>query len=192
MRITRISLLLIGGLALALLAGCREDEEIRHYQVAKPDTSRSAGANKVRLLAAIFPQPDRTWFFKMTGPVADVGEHEAEFHQFIESVRFTKNPDQPVTWTIPRGWRHEPGKGFRYATFLIGPKEKAFELIVSSLEGQGGSVLANVNRWRGQIGLRPIGEPALAKVSRPLKVDGGPATLVDMQGPGGTAPAMRP
>lgn len=192
MRSTRLSLFLTVGIALAMLAGCRDDEEIRHYQVAKPDTSQNTKADKVRLLGAIFPQPDRTWFFKMTGPIQEVQEHEAEFRQFIDSVRFNKDPEQPVKWTVPEGWRHEPGKGFRYATFLIGPKEKAFELIVSPLEGQAGSILANVNRWRGQIGLKPIGEVALAKVTQPLKVEGGPATLVDMKGPGSTAPMMRP
>ncbi len=188
----RISLFLTCGVVLAMLAGCREEEAIRHYQVAKADTSQDAKANKVRLLAAIVSQPDRTWFFKMTGPIPDVQEHEAEFHQFMDSIRFTKNPDQPMTWTVPHDWRYEPGKGFRYATFLIGPKEQAFELVVSSLEGQAGSTLANVNRWRRQIGLRPIGEVALVKVTKPMKVDGVAATLVDMVGPGSNAPAMKP
>jgi hypothetical protein len=192
MRSARTSLLFACGMALAMLAGCREQEAIRHYQAAKPDTSQDAKANKVRLLAAIVPQPDRTWFFKLTGPIPEVQEHEAEFRQFMDSVRFTKNPEQPVTWTMPQGWRHEPGKGFRYATFLIGPKEQAMELSVTSFEGQAGSVPANINRWRGQIGLKPIGEVALAKVTKPLKVDGVSATLVDMEGPGSTTPAMRP
>ena len=39
--------------------------------------------------------------------------------------------------------------------------------------------LANVNRWRGEVGLPQVTEDDLAKVTEAIEVDGQPATLVD-------------
>jgi hypothetical protein len=39
-----------------------------------------------------------------------------------------------------------------------------------------------VNRWRGQVGLPPVGESDLPALLKPLDVAGGKATLVDMTG----------
>ena len=48
--------------------------------------------------------------------------------------------------------------------------------------GTGGGLLANVNRWRGQLGLGAIGENDLAKLAQSLDVPGGKGTLVDITG----------
>jgi len=49
---------------------------------------------------------------------------------------------------------------------------------VSTSAGDGGGLAANVNRWRGQLGLPPISEILTA----PLDVAGGKAQLVEMSG----------
>jgi hypothetical protein len=157
------------------LASCLE-EEIRHYRVPKVDTSR-------RLLAAIFPQGDRTWFFKLVGPPQDVEEHKEEFDRFVRSVRFTNKAEQPVTWTVPDTWQKEPGSKLRYATFRVLTKDASLELSVTPLDGRAGSVLNNVNRWRQQIGLEPITAAELGKSTQEEKIAGLPVTLVDVTGP---------
>jgi len=43
-------------------------------------------------------------------------------------------------------------------------------------------LLSNVNRWRGQIGLGPVDESDLAKLTMSMDVTGGQATLVDLTG----------
>jgi hypothetical protein len=53
---------------------------------------------------------------------------------------------------------------------------------VAQLSGNGGGVLPNVNRWRGQIGLDPVDEIGLAKLTTMVAVAGGQATFVDMTG----------
>ena len=49
---------------------------------------------------------------------------------------------------------------------------------VSSSAGDGGGLAANVNRWRGQLGLPP--EDEISTVT--IDVPGGKAQLVDMSG----------
>lgn len=60
--------------------------------------------------------------------------------------------DAPLSWTLPEGWRPAPEKPMRAASFFTGPGEEV-ECYVSIFPGEAGGVLANVNRWRGQLDL---------------------------------------
>jgi hypothetical protein len=137
-------LVIVGGLSALLLLGCQQDE-IRSYRVSKPEGTR--------LVAAIIPHGDQTWFFKLVGPVSQIDEQKEAFDQFLRSVRFNDQGERPISWTIPASWRPGPQAEMRYATFYLGPQESPLELTVSKFGGVVGSVLANINRWRGQIGL---------------------------------------
>jgi hypothetical protein len=175
-----LPLLALCGATALLLLGCRQDQ-IEHYQAPKSEPLVLAGGQDegpVRLLAAIVPHGDRTWFFKLTGPPAVVAEHKDEFDKFLGSVHFSDKADKPVEWNVPEGWQEEPGNQVRYATLRVA----GAELSVTSFEGQAGTLLANVNRWRGQIGLADVQEDELGRLTSETKVDGGPATLVDMEG----------
>jgi len=123
-------------LSLATILGCQKDE-ISHYQVPRleiPPQEKQAGAPvPLRMLTAIFPQKDRTWFFKLTGPPEEVEKHKGEFEHFIQSVRFTKKGDPPVTWTAPEGWHREAGAALRFASFRFGAVENPLELTVTPL-----------------------------------------------------------
>src|SRR5439155_12950822 len=151
-------------LSLATILGCQKDE-ISHYQVPRleiPPQEKQAGALvPLRIITAIFPQKDRTWFFKLTGPPVEVEKHKGEFEHFIQSVRFTKKGDPPVTWTVPEGWRREAGAALRFASFRFGRVEHPLELTVTPLGREAGSLLDNVNRWRGQLSLKDIDEAQL-------------------------------
>jgi hypothetical protein len=191
----RAGLLLTCGAAVALLTGCQQDE-IQRYQVARVEAPRPAMPaaapavkGEVRMLAAILPRGDRTWFVKLVGAPVAVAPHAEAFDKFVRSLRFTDSPDRPLTWTVPEGWREEPGKGFRYATLRMGPKDAEVELTVSQA---GGSVLDNLNRWRGQIGLPPIAAGELGQAVKDVAVNGIEAKIIDMTGPGASgAPGKR-
>src|SRR5438067_1529383 len=144
--------MILCGVAALLLLGCQQDE-IRSYRVPKPEATR--------LLAVIIPHGDRTWFFKLMGPASQIDEQKGTFDQFVRSVRFTDRADAPIAWTVPKGWEEGPKSQMRHATFYIGPEEHRLELTVFGFSDQAGSVLANVNRWRGQIGLKEISESEL-------------------------------
>ena len=66
------------------------------------------------------------------------------------------------------------------AKFVIpGPGGSKAEVNISAT---GGGLLANVNRWRSQLGLAPLTESALANQVQSLDVADGKATLIDMKG----------
>jgi hypothetical protein len=164
------------------LAGCREDE-IRSYSVPKPETLPKVEVKpKVRLLGAIFPRGDMSWFIKLMGPVEAVDSRAAEFDRFVGSLRFHDKDDPPIQWTEPEGWKPMPPSGFFYARFALGGADGTpLELTVSFL---GGSVLDNVNRWRGQIGLKPVLAGELDKTTTRLAVGGVEGYRIGLGGPG--------
>jgi hypothetical protein len=179
----------IGALGAAVLAflGCR-DEQIEHYQVARLDREKPMQ----RLLGAIIPREDRTWFFKLMGPAPGVAEQKETFDRFLRSVRFTGKKEAPLDWTVPEGWQKLPAADMRYATFLLGTKENPLELTVTDLGKEAASIPKNINRWRGQLGLKPLTEGEIEKEVTKLEIGGTSATLVDMTGPGSRNKGMRP
>lgn len=174
--------------ALALgLFGCQEEPQVRRYQVPKVEPPKPPDPAGVRLLAAILPERESTWFIKLVGPARQISELTESFEGFVRSVRFTEDAKKPVAWAVPEGWRGLPDIGLgRYATFRIGSKERAVEVRITRLGREAGSLLANVNRWRGlDLGLGDIEEADLGQVTRAETINGVAATLVDMSGPGG-------
>jgi hypothetical protein len=69
----------------------------------------------------------------------------------------------------------------RYAT-LRAPVSGKADVSVTVLPGDAGGELANVNRWRGQIGLPPIDGAALAAARKPVKTGAGAVSLYDFTG----------
>ncbi len=87
----------------------------------------------------------------------------------------------------------------RFATLEIDGEGGPYELTVTPLglpsEDLTSYVLANVNRWRGQLGLRPISEDQLPNKSTQFDLDGTQVTIVNLLGNlGGAAarPMLRP
>jgi hypothetical protein len=76
-------------------------------------------------------------------------------------------PEARLAWSLPRGWTEDVSGGMRYATLKPPAAAGKLDVSVVVLPGPAGGELANVNRWRGQIGLPPISEadlPAARKV----------------------------
>jgi hypothetical protein len=88
-------------------------------------------------------------------------------------------------WTVPAGWQEGPLAQFLTAKYVIAGNDGAEASVnVSSLAGDGGGLLPNVNRWRAQLGLAPETEASLAN-SATITASGGTATLVDFTGTDG-------
>lgn len=201
---------LLVSVGAALAAGCEDRPEITSYTVEKsapleerpnphdaglPMTPPAAepaptGEPTDRTLAAIVPKTPQGWFFKITGPAEAVAAQEESFTTFLKMVRFVEGKP---SWTLPDGWTEQPGNAFRYATIVIPGEGKSLELSVSALPNSGDDdvnyILANVNRWRGQLKLPPITATDLPQETKTLEVDGTSATLVNLAGHGG---AMQP
>jgi hypothetical protein len=157
-----------------------------------------------RIIAATLSLDTEVWFYKMRGNQDVVGREKQGFLDWIASARKVKqspsqSPPKPappaqtpaeefklpteITWKTPKGWRKGPAKSMRMATYFVGSQSGTTgEATVVKLGGKGGGDLANVNRWRGQIGLGAISAADLAAAVVKVDSPGGSIALVDCAG----------
>jgi hypothetical protein len=94
----------------------------------------------------------------------------------------TADAKEPIRWTVPPTWKQLPGKDMRYASFVVLPEHPDLQVTVVPLAGAGGSLLDNINRWEGQIGLAPSTESDLKGLISAINIAGTPAVLFDRTG----------
>jgi hypothetical protein len=180
-----------------LAAGCSQEESIRSYSVPKPLPIKKiaapamddrAGAAPMqspqvegdRIFGAIVLRGDKGWFFKATGSREVLTPHATKLIDFVKSVR--SGDDGSPSWTLPDGWTEKPGNAIRFATLTLGKESNAPELSVTVLpknEEDDAYILANVNRWRGQLGMGSTDAERLKKESLEIPLaDGNIARVV--------------
>src|SRR5688572_11637373 len=79
-------------------SGCQKADPIVTYSVPT-EVPEPLRLGKDRMLAAMVPQSDQTWFFKVTGPEQAVGLIAADFRKFVESIEFADG--KPVWSELP-------------------------------------------------------------------------------------------
>ncbi|HZP60158.1 MAG TPA: hypothetical protein VFB27_07510 [Opitutaceae bacterium] len=96
----------------------------------------------------------------------------------------TAAPGAPAAhWKTPAGWQERAPDGVRKGSFLVGGANGASaDMSVTVFPGDVGGDLANVNRWRGQLGLGPIDNAALAQTVQTVDAPAGKFSLVDLGG----------
>jgi hypothetical protein len=89
-----------------------------------------------------------------------------------------------LRWTVPDGWNKQGARPMREATYAVEPspgdKVGAECAVYFFGTGQGGSVDANIERWKGQF-RAPDGKPAVAKVAK-RTVHGLTVTTIESSG----------
>jgi hypothetical protein len=134
------------------------------------------------MLSAILPAGGQAWFFKAVGPIGVVATHAEEITNFYTGIRLDES-GRP-RWTLPSGWKEDPPRAMRAATFWVPTEDKPLEISVTSLPSRGTEkeLLDNVNRWRGQLKLPPMEASGLGEVIREVQAGDAKMTLVDLRG----------
>lgn len=151
-----------------------------------------------RMLAAIFPGKDSSWFVKTTATASSIEAHRSAFVALCESVRFGAAPaaqarpapraatgaperEVPKWGDVPHGWRLDAQpKPMSVASLTVSNESQQASLTITPLGGSQ-DLLDNINRWRQQVGLGPLSgleeQPPAA-----IEVAGQPGHLVDAAG----------
>ena len=92
--------------------------------------------------------------------------------------------EKVLTWKLPDTWEDtKTQKPMRIATLSV-KKNKTLQISVTRFPGNVGGELANVNRWRGQIGLAPVKAEELAKQLEVIDSKAGKAKLLNISNNG--------
>jgi hypothetical protein len=105
----------------------------------------------------------------------------------------TKSPSSVsanFNWVTPRNWKEETATQMLVAKFSVGENAKRAEITASSFPGDVGGLLANVNRWRGQVGLAPITATDLPRAVKELKVASATGTLLELKNADEKSPSL--
>lgn len=158
--------------------------------------------HKMRILAAVYDLDGVSWFIKMTGPDEVVAQARNDFLAFLKTLDWSAPPaPAPETasanagataanssplpqWQVPTHWQPQnpPGPMLTAKFTIKDDQGKQAEVTVSSLAGDGGGALPNVNRWRGQLLLPPVTADQLPKLGTPISINGRNLTLYEMDG----------
>lgn len=159
-------------LIFSCLSGCEKQDQIRRYQVTRD--------NRPAEVQSTVPEPPG-------GPESEKAEETPAPAGSVapNSAVATAPSTGGLQYELPDGWT--PGKvsAMRLAAFNIQRNEKQAEVTVIRLGPVAGSLLDNVNRWRGQIGLDPIGQAELDASVEKLDVAGMECSYVRIVSPDG-------
>ncbi len=177
-------------LSMFLSVGCHREEPIVTYVIPTTVPAQLRQGSE-RMLAAMVPLGQKIWFFKLTGPEAAIELVDDKFRQFVTEISFSK--EEPDLSALPEGWQLAGEKPMRFASIDIPTPEKQLDLSISNLprgENWDEQVLANVNRWRGQLSLAPSTETWAGAEAIEVAAAEGKSVWVDIIGTPGAAPSM--
>ncbi|MGZ0162335.1 MAG: hypothetical protein ACKVII_00380 [Planctomycetales bacterium] len=87
-----------------------------------------------------------------------------------------------MSFDVPDGWVSGSLKPFRKISWNIDLDGKTAEFYVSSLAAAGSDVALNVNRWRGQAGLKSLSKEELSNEVEDISVGGESGSLIVISG----------
>jgi len=90
---------------------------------------------------------------------------------------------EKLTYEVPQGWKEIAAGGMRKAAFEIPDGDNKGEVTAISLPGNVGGLLANINRWRGQVNLPDTNEQDLKADSTQMSIGGTEGLFVELVGP---------
>ena len=133
-------------LSLLLMAGCK-DREITAYRAPKDPAPALPGA------ASTGSPP--------AASAASGTSASATSDQNMANTAVPTASGAELTWTAPATWTAKPAGAMRKGSYAIKGDDGEADLSITAFPGSTGGLLANLNRWRGQVGLVPLAESEL-------------------------------
>lgn len=154
---------------LGIFTACQRPDDIQTYR-ATPDAPLPA--------ASAAPMPGM-------GMGPDMGSLPADHPAIGGDAMAPAASSKEISWTVPGNWQEQPASSMRVGSFLIkGKTAQQADFSVVPLSGNAGGDLANINRWRGQIGLEPISDQDLARQSQTISPAGRKMLFVNFSNSG--------
>ncbi len=118
-----------------------------------------------------------------------VREYQAPKESFARQVPPQEQSEQTqnsagtsvVSLKAPPNWRRQPQGPMRKASFVVeGGEGREVDISVTSFPGESGGLLANINRWREQLGLDAVNPQRLESIIERRTLGGRVFVIVDL------------
>jgi len=176
------------------------------FEITSADPNKS-----LRIVTAFAHRGDQTWFYKLQGNADVVAAQKPAFIEFLKSVKISDAPATAATgaasatpsnptasaapttppttepapapaMVAPESWKALPPGQMQFAKFSVSAADGAkAEVSVSVFPSDTGGTLANVNRWRRQLGMGDVDEAGLQEIVTPLdgpSIAGAPGSVL--------------
>ena len=85
-----------------------------------------------------------------------------------------------LVWDLPEGWAEDETPGMMQLMSVTLPSDTKVSIV--ELPGKAGGIIANVNRWRGQVGLEPQAQGDIMKEVFTVDGQGGTMNTIEITG----------
>lgn len=151
------------------------------------EISSQQNGKPVRIVSAMFDRGEASWFFKLQGEANVVEAQKPAFLEFLKTIQFDDkavttlaNPPTPSdsaapspegpAFAQPEGWRKRPAGQMQVARFAVPEQgEASAEVAVSMFTSDTGGPVANVVRWRRQLGMPELPEAEIGALIKPIE-----------------------
>ena len=161
--------------------GTGKDGEVSIVQLGHME---GKDAEVINIFRARFGQPQLTeQELRKQIEVVSVGQEKGNLFELSKEHQHAAEEHSAVEfhWTVPAQWKPASHNQMQIARFTIPQKGAGTgEVFVSLFDADTGGTLANVNRWRTQLGLPNTTEKDLSKLISPLDPALPESILVDM------------
>lgn len=93
-----------------------------------------------------------------------------------------------LKWTAPDSWTPKAGSAMRKGSYAVKREGAEADFAITAFPGDTGGLHANLNRWRGQVGLPPASPAELDAALQHVDGQGLHFEVIDLVGPGGNPP----
>jgi hypothetical protein len=159
------------------LSGC-SGPEVVSYTIPKEDRTEPTGSLSIERTSAA--SAETTVPSLAMSPVVD---ESVMGMTVLPGMERSAEGAGTLEWgELPQTWEVFPPSGIRIANFRIANDGGSAELTILAFPGDVGGDLANVNRWRQQIGLQALSMERMANETERIEVDGRKSLFVLMHG----------
>jgi hypothetical protein len=196
MSLLRFSTQTLAVVCLALTTGCK-DRSVVVYRTAKegatPAPTRQAAPSNDTLPAGHPPIEGMSTNAGTSGPEAGlpaghppIGGATAPDGSAMGALPASAvAAGNALVWATPATWQPKNPGSVRKGSYAINGPEGSGDLGVTAFPGDTGGLHANINRWRGQIGLAPSTNADIEKFIERFNSNGLQIDFVEMIGPSG-------
>ena len=164
-------------LTALLLSGCR-DREITAYRAPKDPAPAAMPAAAAPANSGTLPEGHPP-----IGPASGGATGDSMANTAVPTGSGS------LAWTAPAHWTAKPLGPMRKGSFAIkGADGTEADFAITAFPGDTGGMLANLNRWRGQISLPPIADAQVDSALEHFDGDGLHFDIADFAGTANGAP----
>lgn len=168
--------------AVLLSAGCK-DREISAYRIPKEPAPAASAPRLAAPSSQQLPDGHPPIGGDAAGSMPAPAANDSGMGSLPSSAVAAGNA---LTWTAPAHWQAKaPGMVRKGSFTVVGEAGANGDLGITAFPGDTGGLHANVNRWRGQIGLAPAGNAEIEAGIEHLDVNGLHIDFVELLGPQG-------